>query len=309
MTKEELFTALGCVREDLVLEAEAGGRAKAPGWRRTAALAAALTVVVGGSLLAWKQMDHRVPIADYVASQSRTDGGPAGTDDTVGIDDIGIGTSVDGSDYSGADAPAQPIYSTGDVTVGELSDPAAFPLAEPCLVRLEPEEIFAGADAVFRGAVRNVQYYVVNVGGDDFYYYRFSVEVTDCLRGDLATGDIYNVLCHALTSISGGADHLQPGAEAVFLAGFAGEDAWLECNGSRFCYADLAELTLSEGIRTLFVQGEDGVLYDGSIHKIVPAQGDTVTMEDVWAYCAEMAGAEPEDVFVPPEPNSAAPQA
>ena len=64
MTKEELFTALGCVREDLVLEAEAGGRAKAPGWRRTAALAAALTVVVGGSLLAWKQMDHRVPIAD-----------------------------------------------------------------------------------------------------------------------------------------------------------------------------------------------------------------------------------------------------
>ena len=309
MTDQELFLALGQVREDLVLEAKASGRAKAPGWRRTAALAAALTVVVGGSLLAWRSLDHRVPIADYVAGQRRPDGGPAGTDDAIGIDGIGIGTSVDGSDYSGADAPAQPIYSTGDVTIGEKSDPAAFPQAEPCLVWLEPEEIFAEAGAVFRGTVRNVQYYVVNVGGDDFYYYRFAVEITDCLRGDLAPCDIYNVLCHALTSISGGADHLQPGAEAVFLADFADENAYLECNGSRFCYADLAELTLSEGIRTLFVQGEDGVLYDGNCHKVVPAGGQTVTMDDVWAYCAEMAGTEPEAGFVPPEPNSTAPEA
>ncbi len=304
MTDQELFLVLGQVREDLVLEAERPQKAKVPGWRRTAALAAALTLVVGGSLLAWRNMDHRVPIADYVASQDRHDSGP------VGMDDVGYDTpGVDGSNYSGADAPAQPIYSTGDVTIGELSDISACPQEAACLKWMSPEEIFAEADAVFRGVVRNVQYYTVNVGGSDFWYSRFAVEVTDCLQGDLASGDIYNVLCHAGSTITGNAGSLQSGAEAVFLAGFADADAWLESGGSRFYYADLAELVLTEGIRTLFVQGEDGVLYDRDCHKIVPADGQTVTMDDVWAYCAEMAGSEPKTGFVPPEPNSTVPEA
>lgn len=308
MTDQELFLALGQVREDLVLEAERPRRAALSGWRRTAALAAALAVVAGGSLLAWRGMDRRVPIADYVADQRQHDSGPVGTD-AVGVDGIGIGTSVDGSDYSGADAPARPIYSTGDVTIGELSDPGAFPQEAACLAWVEPEELFAEADAVFRGTVRNVQYYSVNVGGSDFCFSRFAVEVTDCLRGDLAPGDIYNVMCPAGTSITGQADSLQSGAQAVFLAGFADADAWLESGGSRFYYADLTELYLTEGIRTLFLQGEDGVLYEKDCHRIVPADGNAVTMDDVWAYCAEMAGAEPEAGFVPPEANARLPEA
>jgi len=305
MTEQELFLALGQIREELVLEAERPQKIKSLGWKRAAAIAAALALVVGGSLMALRFSGHKIPIGDYVASQSRPDSGQDGTNDTAGINGIGI----DGNDYSVSDAPAGPVRSIGDVTIGEMSDAAAFPQAEPCLVWLEPEEIFAEADAVLRGVVRNVQYYAVNVGGDDFYYYRFAVEITDCLRGDLAPGDIYNVLCHAWTSISGGAEHLQPGTEAVFLTGFADENAYLECNGSRFCYADLAELTLSEGIRTLFVQSNEGVLYDRDTHEIAPANGAAVTLDDVWAYCAEMAGPEPEGGFVPPELNSTAPGA
>ncbi len=295
MTEQELFLALGQVREDLVLEAERPQRAKPRQWRRAAAIAAALALVVGGSLMALRFTDHQIPIGDYVTGQPLPDGGA----DTVGID---------GTDYSTLDGPAQPIYSTGDVTIGEMSDANAFPQSEPCLVWMEPEEIFSEADAVLRGIVRSVQYYAVNVGGDDFYYYRFAVEITDCLRGDLAPGDIYNVLSHSGSSISGISDSLDVGSEAVFLAGFADENAYLEYNDSRFCYADLAELTLADGIRMLFVQGPEGVLYDSNTYKI-PAAGDAVRLDDVWAYCAEMAGAEPEAGFFPPEPNSTAPEA
>lgn len=305
MTDQELFLALGQIREDLVLEAERPQKIKSVGWKRTAAIAAALTLVVGGSLLALRLTGREIPIGDYVASQSRPDSGPAGTDDTVGIDGIGL----DGNDYSSPDGPAQPVYSTGDVTIGETGDSSAFPQSKPCLVWLEPEEIFAEADAVLRGIVRNVQYYAVNVGGDDFYYYRFVVEITDCLRGDLAPGDIYNVLSHSGSTISGISDSLDVGSEAVFLARFADEQTgYLEYNDSRFCYADLAELYLTDGIRMLFVQGPEGILYDSNTYK-VPTGGAAVTLDDVWAYCAEMAGPEPEGGFVPPEPNSTVPEA
>ena len=58
MTKEELFRAVGEVREDQITEAETVGRGNRP-WRRYGAMAACLAVVLAGAFALERLEDAR----------------------------------------------------------------------------------------------------------------------------------------------------------------------------------------------------------------------------------------------------------
>lgn len=285
MTREELFRAVGEVREDQVTEAETGKKQAAP-WRQYGTLAACLAVALTAGIV-WNQIYH--------AGRDLT---VPGQTETGGGGDAGVyeDSRLDGADYSAPeDAPARHIYSAG-VEIGEFKaeggdsrkagDDAQ---SSACLAWLEPEELFARDTAIFRGTVLNLRYFEVAAGSERSYYTVASVEVTDCVRGGLAAGDIYNVLylgapgCMS-TSLSGGLDRLEAGSDAVFMPYIAGEDTGWSSGEDYFCYADLAELYFDEGDRFLFLDTGDGLSFDRAAYSDI---ADAEALDEVMDYLRE----------------------
>lgn len=262
MTREELFHAVGEVREDQIMDAAEKPNKTATRWRRYGALAACLAVVLAGAF---------------------------------GASRLGIGGASDQETVQeSADAPAAPQYSVG-AEIREIDGSSWGGLfnggasSDASLAWLDLEEILAMDTAIFRGTVTGMRYFEVTVDGSTNFYTVASVEVSDCLRGDLAAGDTYNVLYagapgRMTTSISGDLENLAVGSEAVFMPYVATPDTGWRSGDDYFCYADLAELYMDEGRRFLFLDTGDGVSYASEVYDIPAADGETVTLDDVTAY-------------------------
>ena len=262
MTREELFRAVGEVREDQILDAAEKPNRTAHRWRRYGALAACLAVVLAGAF---------------------------------GVSRLGIGGASDQETaQESADAPAAPQYSVG-TEAREIDGSGWGGLfnggvsSDASLVWLDLEEILAMDTAIFRGTVTGLRYFEVTVDGSTLYYTVASVEVSDCLRGDLAAGDTYNVLYtgapgRMTTSISGDLENLEEGSEAVFMPHVATPDTGWRGGEDYFCYADLAELYFDEGRRFLFLDTGEGVSYAEEVYHIPASDGETVTLDDVTAW-------------------------
>lgn len=308
MTREELFRAVGEVREDQIEAAEAVKKQIHP-WRRFGALAACLALVVtavGVSAAELGEADVWKAIVRSFNPSAEVDEDPDSWKTIVqpfnpGEADSGGGAAagnLDGSDYwtDNPNRPDHPDYSTG-VEIGQLSGPGngdTMAGMSACLVSLPPEEIFAQDTAIFRGTVRELHYFFVkpDSGSMDLYYTRAIVEVTDPIRGDLTAGERYSLLWlgasgYMSTSISGALENLDVGSEAIFMPTRTDRDtAWRE-GDSCFCYADLADFYLSEGTRFVFADTADGLTFDrGTYEEIAEAE----SLDEVAAYIREQIG-------------------
>ena len=238
MTREELFRAVGEVREDQIEAAEVTKRQVRP-WRRFGALAACLALVVTVAAAPelreadqWKW----TAIVKSFNPGAEVDEDPDGWKAVVrpfnpGEADSGgetVAGGLDGSDYwtDSPNRPTHPDYSTG-VEIGQLSGPGSGDEMigmSSCLVWLSPEEIFAQDTVIFRGTVRELHYFMVepDAGPMERYYTRALVEVTDSIRGGLTAGETYSLLWlgargYMSTSISGALEDLDVGSDAVFM--------------------------------------------------------------------------------------------
>ena len=264
MTREELFRAVGEVREDQIMDAAEKPNKTAIRWRRYGALAACLAVVLAGAFGFDRWLHTGWDLPAYESAQESADG-PLAPQYSVGTEI----REIDGSSWGG-------LFNGGASS-------------DASLAWLDLEEILAMDTAIFRGTVTGMRYFEVTVDGSTLDYTVASVEVSDCLRGDLAAGDTYNVLYagapgRMTTSISGDLENLAVGSEAVFMPRIATPDTGWSSGDDYFCYADLAELYMDEGRRFLFLDTGDGVSYASEVYDIPAADGETVTLDDVTAY-------------------------
>lgn len=289
MTREELFRAVGEVREDQIEGAETVKKQIRP-WRRYGALAACLALIVtAAAAVPWieKQIQWKALVYSFDPGAEPVDAG------------TGAG-GVDGSDYS-TDAPAQSARSSysKNVEIGELSGPGDGDLMSgmaSCSVWLAPEEIFAQDTAIFRGTVRELQYFAVNTGSTDLWYTRAIVEITDPIRGDLAEGETVSLLWlgakgYMTTSLSGPLDDITEGSDAIFMPTRTTPETGREEGETYFCYADLADYYLSEGNRYVFADTGEGLEFDRSLYMDL---AEAETLEDLAAGIRKQIGAEQE---------------
>lgn len=308
MTREELFRAVGEVREDQIEAAEVTKRQVHP-WRRFGALAACLALVVTVAAAPelreadqWKWTAIVKSFNPGAEVSEDPDGWKAvvrpfnpGEADSGGETAAG---GLDGSDYwtDNPNRPTHPDYSTG-VEIGQLSGPGTgdeMIARSACLAWLSPEEIFAQDTVIFRGTVRELHYFMVepDAGDMEHYYTRALVEVTDSIRGGLTVGETYSLLWlgargYMSTSISGALEDLDVGSDAVFMPIRTGQDTGWKEGDRYFCYADLAEFYLSEGSRYVFADTADGLTFDqGTYTELVEAE----TLEEIAAYIREQIG-------------------
>ncbi|WP_325199177.1 hypothetical protein [Oscillibacter sp.] len=309
MTREELFRAVGEVREDQIEAAEIVKRQARP-WRRFGALAACLALIVTVTAAAelrevhyweWKAIVKSFNPAieeDEDPDSWKAIVQPFGPQADSGGEAAAGG--LDGSDYWTDDLnrPTHPDYSSG-VEIGQLSGPGtgeSMVGLSACLVWLSPEEIFAQDTAIFRGTVRELHYFSVKSESWDMenYFTRAIIEVTDSIRGNVTAGERYSLLWlgakgYMSTSISGPLEDLDVGAEAVFMPIPTDQDTGWKEGGSYFCYADLAEFYLGEGQRFAFADTAEGLVFDRSTYEAIAG---AETLEEIAAYIREQIGEE-----------------
>ena len=307
MTREELFRAVGEVREDQIEAAEIVKKQIHP-WRRFGALAACLVLIVtvaaaSGVSETWKWTaivksfnpgaeveedpdSWRVLIRPF-NPWAADSGGEAAAG------------GLDGTDYQtdNPNRPAHPDYST-DVEIGQLSGPGSGETmigVSSCLAWLSPEEIFAQDTVIFRGAVRELHDFTVESDGPmEQYYTRAFVEVTESIRGGLTVGETYSLLWlgargYMSTSISGALEDLDVGGEAIFMPARTDQDTGWKQGSSYFCYADLADFYLGEGTRYVFADTAEGLVFDRSTYEEIAG---AETLDEIAAYIREQIGEE-----------------
>lgn len=321
MTREELFRAVGEVREDQIQAAETVKKQVRP-WRRAGALAACLVLVaaIGAAAVELEEADRWKSIVWSFNPGVEVDEDPDSWKAIVRPfqpeeADSGGGTAaggLDGSEYWTDDParPTRPDWSTG-VEIGQLSGPgssAGMMSMSSCAAWLSPEEIFAQDTVIFRGTVRELHYFQIEMDGwyMPLYFTRALVEVTDPIRGNLETGKRYSLLWlgakgYLSTSLSGPLEDLDAGSEAIFMPAWTGRDTgWTE-GESYFCYADLAELYLSEGQRYVFADTAEGLTFDRGVYEEI---ADAETLDEAAAYIRRMVEAEQTAVIpIPQEPR------
>ncbi len=308
MTREELFRAVGEVREDQIEAAEIVKK-QTRTWRRFGALAACLALIVTVTAAAelreadlWKAIVKSFNPAIEVGENPDDwkavvqPFGPGGTD-SGGEAAAG---GLDGSDYwtDNPNRPARPDYSTG-VEIGQLSGletEETMMGVSSCMAWLSPEEIFAQDTVIFRGTVRELHYFMVEPenGNMESYYTRAIVEVTDSIRGNVTAGERYSLLWlgargYMSTSISGPLEDLDVGGDAIFMPIRTDETTGWKEGDSYFCYADLADFYLSEGQRYVFADMAEGLAFDrGTYEEIAGSE----SLDEVADYIREQIGAE-----------------
>ena len=177
-----------------------------------------------------------------------------------------------------------------------------------CLAWLSPEEIFAQDTVIFRGTVRDLRYYAVESDGFEMQYTAAEVEVTGPIRGDLTAGETRTVLYMGgpgmSASTSGPLDALEAGSDAIFMPIAATPETGRQDGDSWFCYADLGEFYLSEGLRYVFLDTGDGLRFERGLYEEI---AEAETLDDIADYIRGMIG-EPEGARpteAPIEPQAA----
>lgn len=312
MTKEELFRAVGEVREDQITEAENMSKQSRP-WRRYGTMAACLALVLAGVFALgrlgdarrWAEVEENFQTAVEVQPESAPDAGGGAEEKTED------GAGLDGAEYGTEGGKRPASHYSVNVEIGELGEDIAEDReggagAASCLVWLSPEEIFARDTAIFRGTVRGLRYYAVECGGFETEYTAASVEVTDVVRGDVLPGDIRTVVYmggpHMSTSVSGPLEKLADGSDAVFMPIAATAETGRREGDSWFCYADLGDFYLSEGLRFVFLDTGEGLEFERGVYEEISS---AETLEEVTDYLRRMTGEaeRTQPAAVPPEPQ------
>jgi len=298
--KEDLFRAIGEVKDAQVLEA---ARIRpAFHWQPYAAAAACFLLILSAAI--------SLPLR---AGQNSAGSSAAGSDNGFGYIEDAVndsaaddsenfadgGSDMDGSDSAYDDAGEYRYYSK-NVEIGQL-DQAPTENASPApgdssasLVPLSAAEIFAMDTDIFRGSVEDLYYYVTE-GSYTHYCTVAKITVTQVYRGDLSEGEVCTVYLPFVpglfsTSTAGMLTELSIGQEGIFMPHAATEDTGVENDDGFFCYADVADYYFTDGLRFLFLDTGEQLLFHQSTY---PDLADSESLDDAGAYVEKMLSLSP----------------
>ncbi len=165
--------------------------------------------------------------------------------------------------------------------------PAAAKMAD--LVWMTEDELFApewlGLEIVaFEGTVKEVRNIVCDYNGSKDYRAIATIEVSEALRGDLAAGSTVTVLLPSPvgtgqwiedTDIS---TRVTAGTRGIFMPAKYDETTVREENGLTLYLSDLAGYGLLDGMRWLFIETAEGLVY---FRDDYPSLADVKDLKDV----------------------------
>ncbi len=163
---------------------------------------------------------------------------------------------------------------------------------EHSLVWMEPEEIIAQDTDIFMGTVTQKE--VRQVANGATLHTILTVEVENSIKGDTEVGEKYTIFLPVGqngevvwdTSISGDLLKLDVGSRAIFIPRKA--SSFLDASTGEVASGTLAALLsnvdyyISEGIRYLILETEDGLSFEQNVYQI--EGGTSATLEEAAKY-------------------------
>lgn len=158
--------------------------------------------------------------------------------------------------------------------------------ASSALVPRTEEELRTQSDLAIRGQVRRLDNIAVQVGTSQYHWALAEVDVTQVLRGEAAQTVRVLVQCPVNAAEEWVEDtdviaRLRIGAEGIFLLQRYGADSVLTSGGGELCLADLAPYGFWDGMRFLFLDTPEGLVYAQSAY---PSLAGARTLDDVAAW-------------------------
>lgn len=255
MKKEDIFCAIGEVKDQYVIEADEFKRKRTYPVRWIAAAACVVLLLTAGILLRGR-MGERIPLSE--ASRN------------VKVSYI---SNVPGGLFFGG------IGSSSSADLAWMTE----------------EEIFGPIASVettiVRGTVTGIENIVIDFNGEKEYRALATVEVEKVIRGDCEPGDVLTIKLPC--PIGGGIavedtgviSRIRVGMEGIFMPRQYGEDEYWEQNGAVLLQKDVAGYGFWDGERFAFLQTEEGIVYArGSF----TGMSEPATLDDVEEYIVRM---------------------
>ncbi len=189
----------------------------------------------------------------------------------------------------------------GAVNVEETDGTGGYPQLETmqvtsCVEWLSAEELLALDTDIFMGEVLDISSYKVS-GGLETYFSIALVEVTDSIRSHMESGSLCRIYLptasvdgNAVTnSVAGDLDKLKKGSRAIFMPYKTTEESAAEIKvtgketvAARLSYSDFADYYFGEGMRFLFLEKGDELLFEESVYKV--PNGKNASLEEAAEY-------------------------
>lgn len=169
------------------------------------------------------------------------------------------------------------------ITVKEINDPPSISTAAD-LVWLSEEELFSKSQhgftmVAFEGTVDQIQNIVIDFGKTKDYYAIASINVTDVLSGEIE-GEMVDILLPnpintnvGVSSETTYSSQIRQGQKGIFMPIEYNERAIYEMGNSKLFLQELAPYGLMDGERWIFLQTNDGLIYNEEAYpSLAPAQ-------------------------------------
>lgn len=162
-----------------------------------------------------------------------------------------------------------------------------------CLINLTEEELFHTANlAPFLGTVEEIRNIRIGLNGSVTYRAIAAVKVEKAYLNNVTPGSTVSILLPC--SIGRGeqstateiAAALRKGMKGIFMPVAYSETDYWEENGARIYLHELAPYGLMDGMRYLFLQGEDGTMMFA--HSAYPALDADASLDEIGKYVQEM---------------------
>ena len=183
--------------------------------------------------------------------------------------------------------------TTAKVTVGIEGDVGARIVD---LVWLTEEELFRQEGLyAFRGRVSGLTNVTLDFNGEKEIRCIATVAVEKVYCGEVEEGEQIAMLLPCPAGVSGQlwiedtdtASRIESGMEGIFMPWAYLEDTCWKQNGATLMLRDLASCGLADGLRWMFLQTDEGLVYEKSAY---PGADGAVTLDDIESYVVKMLG-------------------
>jgi hypothetical protein len=138
------------------------------------------------------------------------------------------------------------------------------------LVEMTEEELFNNDKTdIFSGTVKDIRNIEILMGGEQNYYTVVEIDVDKVFRGSCVSGDVATILLDYPLNMEGMeredtnvTSNMTEGMKGIFMPIKYDESAFLEVDGEKLYWTDLADFSFPDGERYAFLETEDGLIFD-----------------------------------------------
>lgn len=181
--------------------------------------------------------------------------------------------------------------STGKVSVKYVKRHPNY-MVNADLAWLTEEELFNKFNTeIYAGTVVDIKNIEINFNGHKDYKAIAKIQIDKNYRGSKNIGDVISIIipCPIDNNIwvedTDVVSKLRVGTKGIFMPTKYDDNSYIEMNGARVYYLDIAEYGFADGVRYAFLETEDGIIFERHAYESIK---NANSLEEIEEYIIRM---------------------